>query len=97
LKKQEQLPRELAKQRRQELVGRAECREDAIQEQREGDESPSKLYSDSMDENDADSRVCSAMCDKYLFLFLTNCQIIIDRGFRNASLPGLTASKGPRM
>ena len=97
MKKQEQLPREFAKQRRQELVGRAERREDAIQEQREGDESSSKLYSDSMDENDADSRVCSAMCDKYLFLFLTNCQIITDRRFRNGSLPGLMASKGLRI
>jgi len=51
-------------------VGRVEGREDAMQDQEGGYESSSELYSDAMDENDADSRVRSAMLDKYSFLFL---------------------------
>ena len=51
-------------------MGRAEGMKDAMQDQGGSYESSSELYSDAMDENDADSRVCSAMCDKYSFLFL---------------------------
>jgi len=51
-------------------VGGADGREDAMQIQRGGDESSSEFYSDAMDEDDADSRVCSTMCDKYSFPFL---------------------------
>jgi len=70
LKGEEQLRRELAKRRKEELVGRAEGREDTMQDQGGGYESSSELYNDAMDENDADSRVCSATWDKYAFLFL---------------------------
>ena len=70
MKEEEQLRRELAKQRKEELLGRAEGREDAMQNHGGGYESSSELYSDAMDANDADSRVCSAMRDKYSFLFL---------------------------
>ncbi|CUS07172.1 unnamed protein product [Tuber aestivum] len=57
LKEQEQLRRELAKQRNEELVGRAEGREDAMQDQGGGYESSSELNSDTMDKNDSNSRV----------------------------------------
>ena len=57
MKEQKQLRKELAKQRKEELVGRAEGREDAVQDQGGGYESSSQLYSDTMNENDADSRV----------------------------------------
>ena len=57
MKEQKQLRKELAKQRKEELAGRAEGREDAVQDQGGGYESSSQLYSDTMNENDADSRV----------------------------------------
>ena len=50
-------------------MGGADGREDAMQIQRGGDESSSEFYSDAMDEDDADSRVCSTMCDKCPFPF----------------------------
>ena len=90
LKEEEQLRRELAKQRKEELVGRAEGREDAMQ-----DESSSELYSDSMNENNTDSRVCSAMCDKYSFLFLNkllnNHRLGVPQGPQNMK-PNIVAS-----
>ena len=70
MKEKEQLRKELSKQRKEELVGRAEGREGAMQDHGGGYESSSQLYSDTMDENGADSRVCSVMCDKYSFLYL---------------------------
>ncbi|CUS10104.1 unnamed protein product [Tuber aestivum] len=62
-KEQEQLRRELAKQRNEELVGRAEGREDARQDQGGGYESSSELYSDAMDKNDANSRIFKQVVD----------------------------------
>jgi len=41
-----------------------------MQDQEGGYESSSQLDSHTIDENDADSRVCSVMCDKYSFHFL---------------------------
>ena len=46
-KGEEQLRRELAKQRKEELVGRVEGREDAMQDRGGGYESSSELYSES--------------------------------------------------
>jgi len=60
--------RELAKQRKEELADGAEGKEDAMRIQG-GDESSSEFYSDAMDEDDTDARVCSTMCEKCSFPF----------------------------